>query len=399
MKKPLKPLLLITLIIGLFISTQPARAEAIIGEPISLPDQQQPTLQFSGCGGKTVSAANAGYEQQVVDLVNQERARKDLPPLKKSASLSSAARYHAADMVQDNYFSHDTLDRMDGKLKTVCEAFERLAIYYSGASGENIAAGYGTPDSVMDGWMHSPGHAANILSEYSWEIGVGYYKGDNAKYKSYWVQDFGRQSGSYPMIIDREAAQTDDRNVSLYIYGDWQEMRLRNDDDSATSWQTFQSQVNWTINPGAGAHTVTVELRNGSKTATSSDTIYLTHGDPMLGSVPDTLHFLFSIPDKQLYPPNQAFTPQNVGNEDTLAWQITSTGSFYEVDPSSGSTPTSILVTPENFNENKPGTYFGEITINVTDPSSVQGSPHTTQITLEVVDYKVNQIFLPGIQK
>lgn len=398
MKKLLKLVCIITFVFGFLTTARPARAEGILGEPVSLQGQQQPALQFSGCGGKTVSATKASYEQQVVDLVNQERASNGLPPLKKSGGLTSAARYHAADMVQDNYFSHDSLDWVDGKLKTVCGPFDRIATFYSGGSGENIAAGYGTPDSVMDAWMHSSGHAANILSEYSWEIGVGYYKGDNTKYKSYWVQDFGRQNGSYPLIIDREAAQTDDRNVSLYIYGDWQEMRLRNDDDSPTSWQTFRSQIDWTLNSGSGAHTVTVELRSGTKTASSSDIIYLTSDNPVLGSVPDTLQFLYSIPDQQLYPPSQAFTPQNIGNEQSISWQVASSGSFYDVNPGSGATPTSILVTPDNFNHNKPGTYLGEVTINVTDPASVEGSPHTTNITLEVVNYKVHQVFLPGIQ-
>jgi hypothetical protein len=273
-----------------------------------------------------------------------------------------------------------------------------MATFYSGAHAENIGAGYNSAKDVVDAWMASTYHKKNILNQGSWEIGVGYYKGDNTVYKKYWVQDFGRQSDTYPLIINREAAQTDDRNVSLYIYGDWQEMRLRNDSDAPSSWMTFQSQVNWTLNHGNGAHTVTVELRDGTKTAASSDTIYLTSDDPVLGSVPDTLHFLYSIPDKQLYPPHQAFTPQNIGNGDPLTWQVSSAGSFFSVDPGSGTSPTSISITPDSFNQHKSETYTGEITINVTDPASVLGSPHTTQITLEVVEYEVHQIFLPGIQ-
>lgn len=400
MKNSFKLVVWFALLLALLASPGTARADGVIGEPVSHTQPPSPVLQFSGCGGKTVAAQNADYEQQVVELVNQERAKAGLPPLKRSAGLTKAARYHAADMAQDNYFDHNTYDRKNGKLKSEpeCEWWQRIGTYYPDYSGENIAAGYGSPQSVMDAWMHSSGHKGNILSTYHWEIGVGYYKLSNTKYTRYWVQDFGRPRDSYPVIIDREAAQTDDRNVSLYIYGDWQEMRLRNDDGAPTSWRSFQSQVNWTINPGSGAHTVTVELRNGSKTATSSDTIYLTSDDAVLGEVPDSLHFLYSIPDKKLYPETQAFTPLNIGNGDPLTWQVTSSGSFYTVDPGSGTSPTAINVTPDGFNQNKPDTYTGEITLNVTDPASVLGSPHTTQVTLEIVDYEVHQVFLPGIQ-
>jgi uncharacterized protein YkwD len=403
MKKSLRLFGFITIFIGLLTSTQPAQAAGVIGPAVSNSDPPGPVLQYSGCNGEVVPAFNAAYEQRVVELVNQERAKVGLPPLKRSENLTKAARYYSADMNQDDYFGvkgseHDTFDRVNGKLVETCGVWERIAVYYSGASGENIAAGYPTPEAVMDAWMNSPGHKANILSQYNWEVGTGFYQGESGYYFSYWAQDFGRQSDSYPLIIDREAAQTDNRDVSLYIYGDWQEMRLRNDNDSPTSWSTFQPQVNWTLNPGSGSHTVTVELRNGSKTASSSDTIYLTSDDPVLGSVPDTLHFLYSIPDKKLYPPDQAFIPQNIGNGDTLTWQVTSAGSFFDVDPGIGTTPASIRVTPDNFNQNKSTTYTGEITIKVTNPTSVQGSPKTTQITLEVVDYAVHQIFLPGIQ-
>jgi uncharacterized protein YkwD len=98
--------------------------------------------RFTGCGGEEVAAANAAYETQVVELVNQFRAEHDLPPLKLNQSLSNAARYHAADMVQDSYFQHKSYDRVDGDLTPVCEWYERVEVYYpiSGAA-ENIAWG------------------------------------------------------------------------------------------------------------------------------------------------------------------------------------------------------------------------------------------------------------------
>jgi uncharacterized protein YkwD len=384
-------------IISLFFSVQPGKAQGVIGNPITEQNQEDPILQSAGCGGKAVAAADADYEQQVVELVNQERDARDLPPLKRTQPLTDAARYHAADMVQDNYFGHDTYDRVGGSLTFVCGTWERIATFSSGATGENAAAGYGSPTAVMQGWMDSSGHRDNILNASHQEIGVGFYNG-GGDYHSYWVQDFGRRSDHYPVIINREAATTDKRDVSLYIYGDWQEMRLRNDGGSWTNWQSFQPQLDWTIGPGAGEHTVQVELKDGGQTASSSDSIYLTSDAAVLGYIPENFTFIYSIPDERLYPAFQDITPTNMGNGDPLTWQVTKEGSFFAVNPSNSTSPDSSRITPNNFSTTKSGTHTGQITITVSQPSNVEGSPHTSQITLVVSNDKLYQVFMPGIQ-
>ncbi len=139
-------------------------------------------LAYTGCGGVTAPAVNADYEQQVVDRVNAVRASNNLPPLKLATELGRAARYHATDMGQDDYFQHDSYDRSGGTLVKVCDWSTRISSYYSNwqSLAENIAAGQADPQSVMNAWMNSPGHKANILSTGNWEIGVGYYKGSGA---------------------------------------------------------------------------------------------------------------------------------------------------------------------------------------------------------------------------
>jgi uncharacterized protein YkwD len=232
---------------------------------------------YNGCGGMNVSVVNAAYEQEVVYLVNQERAKAGLPPLKQSVELDEASRYHAADMAQDGYFKHDSYDLVGDTVVYVCATWDRIKTYYPSPSAENIAAGYGNPTSVMNGWMTSTGHRNNILSAYSWEIGVGYYQGGS--YGSYWVQDFGRQSGVYPLIINQEAGNTNSRAVSLYIYGDWNEIRLRNDAGEWSQWMPFQNNLNWELSGGVGTHTVWAEMRNGDGVSSSNDTIVLTQDD------------------------------------------------------------------------------------------------------------------------
>lgn len=224
---------------------------------------------YTGCGGEFVSPTNTAYEARVIELVNEQRAAQGLPPMKFNTNLTDAARYHAADMSQDDYFNHQTQDRINGALVKVCNWSDRLKVYYTIYNGlaENIASGYPSPESVIEGWMNSSGHRTNILGNYR-EIGVGFYN-------NYWVQDFGDRADSFPVIINKEAQQTNSPQVTLYIYGSWQQMRLRNDDDSWGEWQSFSQETPWTLRDVNGERRVDVELRNSNTTVSTSDTIIL----------------------------------------------------------------------------------------------------------------------------
>ncbi len=229
---------------------------------------------FRGCVGSPVPVVNAQYEQKVIEQTNQIRQENGLPPLKQVDGLENVARYHAEDMSVDDYFSHNTYDRTNGKLKEICDTWARMENYYTDwlAMGENIAAGQNSPAMAMDGWMHSKEHRQNILSKQYWEIGAGYYYGGGT-YQYYWDQNFGRREGVYPLVIAGEKAQVDSQVVSVYIYGDWKEMRLRNDNGAWTNWQPFNNQFNWTLPNQGGNHTVTAQLRNGTSQTTTSDDV------------------------------------------------------------------------------------------------------------------------------
>jgi hypothetical protein len=330
---------------------------------------------------------NAAYEQEVVDRVNDVRAANSLPPLKRTTALDDAARYHATDMGQDNYFDHNSYDVIGGSLVMVCAWSDRIGSYYSNWwwLAENIAAGYSTPADVMNGWLNSPGHRANILNPNLWEIGVGYYAG-SGDYGRYWVQDFGQRSGVYPLIIDRDAETTESRDVSLYIYGDWQEIRLRNDDGGWSNWQPFQASLSWMLNSGRGEHTVWAEMRDGSRTAASSDTIYLLSSPPILGGLPAALHLTYNMASGQLLPPAWQVTPANVGDDAVLDWVITTEGSWLQAAPSSGTTPGSLWITPVSFDSETAATYTGAVTVTVVNPPDTEGSPQRIEVTLQVID-------------
>jgi uncharacterized protein YkwD len=127
------------------------------------------------------SGEYADTEAAVADLVDAERAEAGCGSLDRDSRLDAAARLHAEDMAVNDYFDHTS---QDGRGPT-----ERAAEQgYEGGVGENIAAGYPDAASVMEGWMNSEGHRANILNcDYS-VIGIGIADRDGTLY---WVQNFG----------------------------------------------------------------------------------------------------------------------------------------------------------------------------------------------------------------
>lgn len=121
------------------------------------------------------------YAQDVLDLVNEERAKEGLSPLVLDQKLCEAAAIRANEIVEK--FEHT---RPDG---TSCfTVLQQNGINYR-ACGENIAAGQSTPAAVMDSWMHSEGHRANIMSSDFGKLGVGFVQAPGG-YQYYWVQLF-----------------------------------------------------------------------------------------------------------------------------------------------------------------------------------------------------------------
>lgn len=135
----------------------------------------QETPDESEESGDVQEAAEA-----VASLVNAARRDAGLSELELDADLCAAAQARAQEIAQS--FSHT---RPDGS--SCFTVLEEFGISYR-AAGENIAMGQRTPEEVMDGWMNSSGHRANILNGTFTSIGVGYYV-DGAG-AAHWVQIF-----------------------------------------------------------------------------------------------------------------------------------------------------------------------------------------------------------------
>ena len=126
-----------------------------------------------------LSTSVTSVENQVVALVNQIRAQNGLSTLKENWQLSRVARYKSQDMADRNYFSHTS-----PTYGSPFQMMQQFGISYRSA-GENIAKGYSTAQAVVNAWMNSPGHRANILNSSYTQIGVGYVADGN-----HWTQMF-----------------------------------------------------------------------------------------------------------------------------------------------------------------------------------------------------------------
>ncbi|NLC77053.1 MAG: sporulation protein [Clostridia bacterium] len=150
-------------------------------QPANPPAQEKPAPTPTQ-PAPSAPASNSQFEQQVVDLVNQERAKAGLKPLIHDPQLSQVARLKSQDMANKGYFSHTS-----PTYGSPFEMMKQYGISYRTA-GENIAAGQRTPAQVVAAWMGSSGHRANILNANFTHIGVGYVAGGS--YGHYWTQMF-----------------------------------------------------------------------------------------------------------------------------------------------------------------------------------------------------------------
>ena len=108
-------------------------------------------------------------------------------PLSWNTQLTQAAAVHSQDMVTNNFFSHTGSDGSTAGSRITA------AGYAWSTYGENIAAGYGTVNNVLAGWMASDGHCANIMNPNFTQIGVACIKGTSAnRYGDYWTMDLAR---------------------------------------------------------------------------------------------------------------------------------------------------------------------------------------------------------------
>ncbi|MFF3327391.1 CAP domain-containing protein [Streptomyces sp. NPDC002889] len=155
------------------------KATATPAKPKATATPSAPKATATPSAPKTTAPAS-GATARVLQLVNSERSKAGCSPVTLNAKLSKAALDHSKDMSSHTNMSHTGSDGSNPG-----DRITRAGYSWS-TYGENVAYGYTTPESVMAGWMDSPGHKANILNCEFKEIGIGLAQPGN-----YWTQDFG----------------------------------------------------------------------------------------------------------------------------------------------------------------------------------------------------------------
>jgi uncharacterized protein YkwD len=154
--------------VGLAVAAVVAVAAVLLprGEAASVPDAE-------GCptsGALPRASEIESNRQAIMCLLNAERAKHGLVPLRQHPLLELAAQRHSDDMVRRRYYEHETPDGVDPQMRM-------SAVGYAPPwTGENLYTGTGTeatPVRALKGWMESPGHRANILRPEFTEVGVG----------------------------------------------------------------------------------------------------------------------------------------------------------------------------------------------------------------------------------
>ena len=142
--------------------------------------QPTPSTDKPSTDKPSVSVTNTStYEQQVIDLINEIRIKNGLSPLTENTALSRCAKAKSQDMHDKRYFSHQS-----PTYGSPFDMMKQFGITYRTA-GENIAMGQTTPQAVVNAWMNSEGHRANILNASFTQIGMGYVADGH-----YWTQQF-----------------------------------------------------------------------------------------------------------------------------------------------------------------------------------------------------------------
>jgi uncharacterized protein YkwD len=155
----------------------PAAAQAVVGDCTPGTDWGTPRPDFA---------------TRVVDLVNQHRASRGLSQLSVATAPTNSAVWKARHMARYLYMTHD--DPAPPVARTTVQRMEACGV--TGGWGENIAYGYASPEAVMQGWLNSPGHRANIENASYRTIGVG--AATSSTGRVYWAQAFSTQAGTTP---------------------------------------------------------------------------------------------------------------------------------------------------------------------------------------------------------
>ncbi len=343
-----------------------------------------------------LEAQNEAFELEVIRLVNLERTSRGRAPLRRNANLTNAARAHNADMIANNFFSHVGSNGSSSSERACTHGYTP---YGWGACyvGENIGAGYTTPAAVVNGWMNSSGHRANILNANYREVGTGHSTGGS--WDNYWTLKLGAQPNVLPVFINNDTDETSTYQVTVTLtkedvsswgsIGTITGMQMSQDPNfTGATWQPWSQTIAFELTRGNGEKTVYVKFTDGSNTVISSDTITLNEPVPNLSVDRTSITFVSEAGSGQTVPTSFSLQIDNSGG-DTLHWTASSDQTWAQFSATSGDTPATVGVSISNSSGilNGPaGTIeTANITVTATNPDALN-TPQTIPVTVRIVE-------------
>lgn len=157
-----------------------ALAVSLLAVPAAAPAPAAPDL--------SLVATTTTPAQQMLELVNAERAKAGCRPVRLESRLSAAATKYSQSMSRNDFFSHTGVDG-----STFVTRIEREG--YGTPRSENLVAGNTTAEATMEQWMNSPGHRRNILDCTAEDMGLGVASSGDSRFGTYWTQEFGLGTG------------------------------------------------------------------------------------------------------------------------------------------------------------------------------------------------------------
>ena len=187
----------------IIIDAEPSVSATVIADNVTVTDEQaaienNESAGYFGLpsGNEVAPSYNKIQEQELLKLINEEREALFMSPLKWDESLARAARYHATDMAQQDYFMHESYDRLDGQLIEVANAETRIRRFEDKdrVYAENIAAGSMTAKSALLKWIGNDTDYDVMFDESNRSVGIGIAYDPDSAYGYYWVLVVGRKN-------------------------------------------------------------------------------------------------------------------------------------------------------------------------------------------------------------
>jgi uncharacterized protein YkwD len=159
-----------------------------------------PSILQPGLVAAAPSQDQTAFAARVLELTNAERQKLGLPPLAESEELQTSAQDYSQVLASSSCFDHTC-----GPVPNFVDRNDQAGYTGWTAIGENIAAGYPTPEQVVAGWLASPEHRANMLSPDFAEMGVGVTRGGGT-FGTYWAEEFGRRPSIANQVVMSDPA-------------------------------------------------------------------------------------------------------------------------------------------------------------------------------------------------